>query len=157
MSFTVSQLAGSLESGVVTVRGKARDARPVFAREALRMEECLPRPQAPFRLDPDKGVKAPMVRDYDDAGFQAKSAARSTAMACGWIAVALSLTDEAGVPWSVDMEPAASRAWLEANAVRMTSAFTAGEITAMLGEVERLGAPSGKESERIGTDQTAGN
>ncbi len=157
MSFTVSELAGSLDAGSITVRGFERPARPVFAREALRLEESLPRPIAPLKLDPDKGVKAPMIRDYENAAFLAASDRRSLALTCGWIAVSLGLADDAGKKWSIDMAIDESSAWLKANADRLASAFSTEEIEKMARDVQSLGTPMVKQAERIGTDEAAGN
>lgn len=155
MAFSLSRLTRALETRTITVRGEAVEIRALTAAEAFRLEAQYPSHNPPLTLDPDKGVKAPMVLDFKNREWQEEQKRRQRVLKCGAIAIATGMeriSDKS--TWT----PAVDQKWLEGLAEELAGLLTIREIDRVFEHISRLDESSVPDPrQRIGDEVKAGN
>lgn len=99
---TLEELAGSLQTGTVSVRGKPVEIRALSDAETTRLRKLFPPPAAPLVKDPGAGSLAAKVEDLQNPGYKTamvewldRQTRLEVVCAGGWDGGAIGVNDDA--------------------------------------------------------------
>lgn len=110
----LEELAGSLERGTVTVRGREVEVRALSAADTDAIRQALPPPAPPMIKDPQRGSAAPRVPDHDDPGYRLALRSYGQLYQAAEAALAMGLEVEGKRPGDEGYLPAAAHAVMAA-------------------------------------------
>lgn len=149
----LNELASSIETVSVVIRGRTVVVRPLPAKFSRRLYEAFPEPAPPLRPDPSRGSLAPPIPDESDPEHQRRARAYYQRVAMASIVAAARLDvarsgDNCAAQDGVWESPYALgdddlRRWMIDAEEGLTSAMTMREINALNDALARVSGGSG--------------